>query len=106
MAITGNPLNPDDTSIFASKSNTQVFVGLGLIVALFLISAAVQAIWKINIFELYAAALTAISSHTIGAIYRNVKTDTPIRIMQAQQQFGVPPPEAYGKPPAIKVDVN
>jgi len=79
-----------------------ILIGIGCILIVFFTAVAVEVIWKVNTFAIVGAAIGGILAHTTGGVIRNYQVDGPVRQMQAQAAYGVPPPsvqQQQGIPP-------
>lgn len=66
-----------------SKTNKAIALGIGLSLALILVGIAVEVAFDKGVFEFVALGVGKLFGDTSLATYRNVKTDTPIRLQEA-----------------------
>jgi len=85
--------DPSSESFFASKSNVLILIGIGTILLIALAAIIAKVVWGVDSFAIVGAAIGGVTAHTTGGVYRNVQVDGPIRQMQAQASYGVPPPQ-------------
>lgn len=66
-----------------SKTNKTIAFGIALSMVLILVGIAIEVIFEKSVFEYIALGLGKIGFDTGVSTYRNMKTDTPIRLQQA-----------------------
>lgn len=70
-------------SLWESKTNRQILIGISLTLVLVMVGIAVEVAFNHSVFEYIALGVGKLFGDTTLATYRNVKTDTPIRIQEA-----------------------
>lgn len=91
-------MNPTEESFFASKTMILLCIGIGAIMAMILMAVIVKVIWGVDAFQLVAAGVTGVTAHTGQGTYRNVQTDTTLRLAAVTPPAPVPTAPAPAVP--------
>ena len=69
---------------FKSKTNVQILLSVLLSLALVLVGIGVEVLFDKSVFEYIALGVGKLFGDSSVAAYRNVKADTPVRLMEAE----------------------
>lgn len=69
---------------FKSKTNVQIIISVVLSLALVLVGIGVEVAFDKSVFEYIALGVGKLFGDSSVAAYRNVKSDTPVRLMEAE----------------------
>jgi hypothetical protein len=72
-----------DESFFASKTMVLLVITMGFIFALVIIGIVVKVVWGEDVFNMISSGIGGLVGQSAQGTYRNVKTDTPMRLQES-----------------------
>lgn len=76
-----------DESIWSSKTMILVALAMGVVILLVAVAVAVEILFHVAVFDVIAAAISAVVALAGSGTWRNVRVDGPVRMAQAQQAY-------------------
>ena len=79
-------MTPTEEPFFGSKTMVLLALCIAAILLLVLVGVVVLVVWHVNAFEMVAAGIAGVTGQSAQGTYRNVRTDTPMRISQSNDR--------------------